>query len=233
MRRRSFLTTAAGLGAAGVAGCLGDESLPEGENALVPVTEAFPGERRREFTGEGDAETDTFEVDVEGPTVLSLDHKGDERFGVGLFRRTEGGELEPRGRLIDARGPYKGAFAFDLPPGEEFLLDVTASGEWTAAAHLVPVLEEGDAPPLTVRRSVGAVVGPIAFGGGTTVEFDADGEGRHLVTLRDRYGASAGALFDEQGRVRGASLSLDVRGVGYVQVESFGNWEFSVETDAE
>lgn len=233
MRRRGFLTTAAGIGAAAAAGCLGDDVLPEGENALVPVTGAFPGETRHEFAGEGDGETEAFEVDVEGPTVLSLDHDGNEQFGVGLFRRTEDDELEPRGRLIDARGPYKGAFAFDLPPGEEFLLDVTASGAWTAAAHLVPVLEEGDSLPLTVRRSVGAVVGPISFDGETTVSFDADGEGRHLVTLKDRHGATAGALFDEQDQVRGATLSLDAQGVGYVQVESFGNWKFSAETNIE
>lgn len=234
MNRRQYLLLGAAAGTVGVAGCTGtgsDEQFPP-----------YPDSESTEFSGEGDTETDSFEILNDGPTLLDVAHEGDEAFGVSILTDEE--QPAAVDSIPPVTGPYSGVSIHSVEP-DTYSLDIEASGEWTATVYDLPAYEDGTGLSLPLDRegAFGAVIGPIDFAG-ATVEFDirfesTDSVNRALLINRD--GETAGALFDSQQMdlgnetgvdEDGTNQTLEVDGVGYLAIESTTGWSASMSTES-
>lgn len=230
MNRRSYLTAAAGAALA-LAGCVGSGAERD-EGARTPYADAetdyeYDGDDpvTHAFEGEGSETTDTVSLTTSGPTVVELDHDGEEAFTV-WFVDEDGERVE---LAYGAVGPFVGRSIHALDPGT-YGLSVDADGAWTADVTELPVYESGESLPLELDGVLVDVVGPVDFPEGGEVTFSlsaSDGAG-HQSFLYDRHGDLVAEIHREEGDVDDASVTGDVSGVGYVFVESDGEWSLSI-----
>lgn len=229
MNRRHYLSVGATAVTLAVAGCTGT-----GSDQQYPP---YPDSESTEFTGEGETVTDSFELVNDGPTLLDVDHTGDEAFGVSIVDDDE--DRSPVAATPFVAGPYTGVSIHNVSV-DTYRLEIEASGEWTAIVYDLPAYEDGTglSVPLSREGTLGGVIGPIDFDRGLVqfdIEFEST-EGANRALLVDREGQTAGALFDSQQmdpenqpdvEEDGISRTLEVGGVGYLAIESTTEWTVS------
>jgi len=240
MNRRSYLLLSGGALTA-VAGCTGDgdgngERTPYADSSNSyesdggdVVTHTFSGTG----TAGGDdsdgepAYTDTFSHNTTGPTIIEYDHDGDDTFSVWFVD-----ENQDRISLgYSAVGPFEGRTIHSLD--EQTLgLSVDADGDWEVSVTELPVYNTGESLPVTVESILVDVVGPIEFSDDSdiTFTFTATGGAGHTVDLFNREGELSARVFEIEDDVEDETLTADIGGVGYILVESGGEWELSIDT---
>lgn len=242
MKRRYYLSAGTAALTVCVAGCTGaDTSDPDNETSSEPddgttVSEEFPpypDSESMSFSGDGETVTDGFELTHDGPTILEVEHEGDEAFDVSI---TEADASTPVAAIPSVLGPYSGRSIHDLTKGD-YTLDIGASGAWNITVYDLPAYEGGTglSVPLDRDGTFGSVVGPIDFPDGSVpfeITFDST-ESINRALLVDREGQTAGALFDNQqmesdGDTDTTSQTVDVSGVGYLAIESTTGWQLSI-----
>lgn len=150
----------------------------------------------------------------------------------------EGEEIENwdaiEGVVAEVTGPFEGQSIHSLDTGSYTFDVIDASDEWEATLHFVPVYDDGSGVgvelPVTNTGVFHSVVGPIDFGElhKTSFSFESNDGMVQRVYLRDREGEIVYVLFDVDGDVE-ETVSVDVSGIGYVNVETTGSWELTIE----
>lgn len=238
--RRSYLALSSGAlaGLTGVAGCLGgedsqsppwppyaDTTFDYETDGSDPVTHSFSG------SGDPDSEaphtTDSFELSTDGPIIVEYDHDGEDRFNAAFLDSAE--EVLAAG--INAIGPFEGRTLHSIDP-QTASLTVVADGEWTIDVIELPVYDSGAPLPIEHESALTDVLGPIEFSEATETQFTftASGGERHLVDVFDRAGEYSGLrLFAADSDVDEETITQGISGVGYLLVESGGEWTLSIE----
>lgn len=237
MHRRRCLRVTASVGFAVLAGCEGlddDDTAPTdgrprsdesgGSSPDDGTPTPSPDPKTRTFSGTGQTETDTFSRQRPGPVAITMSHRGGGNFSIGLLD----GNGERDDLLTTVVGRYSGVGLYSLAD-QQYRLDVEADGEWEVEIRSLPVYDSADDPAGKYGRHYRSYIGPHAFSGGERVTFSADSDGDNTVWLKNKYGERADLVFDETGRVGGASTRVNDSGVGYLDVRSNGTWSIGIE----
>ncbi len=240
LNRRSYLALSSGAlaGLTGLAGCLGGEDSqsppwPPYADAIFDYETDGSNPVTHSFSGSGDPDSDdpqsidSFELSTDGPIIAEYDHEGEGRFNVGVL--DSAGEVLAAG--INAVGPFDGRTIHSIDP-QTVELTVIADGEWTIDVTELPVYDTGESPPVERESTLTDVFGPIEFPDDAETQFtlSASGGGGHLVDVFDRAGEYSGLrLFATESDVDGETRTEQVSGVGYLLVESGGEWTVSIE----
>lgn len=246
MNRRAYLaTTSAFL----LAGCTGsddpsadatpaDTTTPSETSDPPPATDA-PTETTAEtttaqptimepdpveFSGTGQRVTDSIPIQG-GFTAFHLTHTGQSNFIIEL---QDASTAEMRELLANEIGSWQGNIATGLAAGE-YLLDVTADGNWTAEIRQ-PRPGEADAHqlPIEVADAYPNYAGPIYFPGGTRILASYAGESNFIVQLLNAQGELVDLAFNEIGAFEGETTFAG-EGYGWLQVKATGDWMVTLE----
>jgi len=174
MNRRTYLGLAAAGAVGSIAGCTeatdGQEFPP------------YPDSETTELSGEGPETSESFEVSLDGPTLIDLEHMGEENFTVILdhppdedaagdgnetadddrnttadddgldIEAEEGDEITPVATVASATGPYNGRTLYAVEPGQYVLHVLEADAEWEATVYDLPAYEDGVGSQLPLER---------------------------------------------------------------------------------
>lgn len=238
MNRRAYLTAGAGL-LSGFAGCgsTAEGGTPAQEEAdsvtLTPVASptktpgTWPTEPiETEFSGTGSDTITGVEIELTGPTLFHLLHRGSGDFSADVYNK-RGDHVTT---VVDGTGTSGGENAFNIP-ADEYDIEIEAGGDWALTVSQKPVypLENVITSfPLTLDGSSDEVDGPIDLSESRSLSVSASGVGENIVIIRDVYGAPAAVVLNETG-----TTSVDTRveaiGVAWIDVTMSGKWELTIE----
>ncbi len=205
-----------GEGSDGGDGGAGDDGTGNETDDEITTT---AGSGQQEFSGNGDALTDDFDIGG-GLTIVEAVHDGGGEFGIRLMPVDDGnGTL-----FVDSTGSYDGRTAWHLPGGS-YRLSVVAGGDWEVLIQQ-PRDESGESPPLSFSGNGNDVHGPFEFDGTYRPSGDYGGD-RFIVHFLSATGDTREFLFHD-GSI-GNPPSFEFHDVGYIEVKSDGEW--SVEID--
>ena len=164
MDRRTYL----GLAAAGAFGTVAGCTDAVGSQEFPP----YPDSNTTELSGEGATTSDAFELSLDGPTLINLEHMGSDNFTVvldvpqaedtddsgnetaetGDNSTTDGLEPEeleaddqisPVANVASAVGAYDGRTLQSVDAGRYVLRALEADGEWEATVYDLPAYDDG------------------------------------------------------------------------------------------
>lgn len=251
MERRRYLATVASGAIPLIAGCgssetdssgsSGDESTPEPADESTPSatpteTEAetltetptesptpIPEPDPVQISGSGGDVSDTFET-IGGFVSFTFKHEGESNFQVELLD----GNGDTVEYLVNAIGDYDGRAGKYLPEGE-YLLDITADGDWSGAVEQ-PRFTNADveAPPVSASGSQADWIGPIDFEGAVKVAVKASGEGNLALWAATINGERVSLLSNDIAPFEDTSVvSEDGHGLLLVDTDR-ADWEIEV-----
>jgi len=246
MERRQYLAAAAAGGAIGVGGVggyvmlsddvgFGPPGVPTAPYPPYPTADGDGDIEPISLSGSGQATTDSFELQRDGPTIIDTDAgdaASDERFQVTLVAATDGTEYQ----VIEVLGPFTGRNLINPPPGEYQLAVKQASADWTATVYDVPAYDTDSGvdlelePPVAFNDGLDAVLGPIDFGAQQPIEFSlsVDTDDDYNLSLIDSNGEQVELLI--QSIVGQTDPQVrDVGGVGYLAVDTNTTWTLRAE----
>jgi len=246
MERRQYLAAAAAGGAIGVGGVggyvmlsddvgFGPPGVPTAPYPPYPTADGDGAIEPISLSGSGQATTDTFTLQRDGPTIIDTDAgdaASDERFLVTLVSATDGTEY----RVIEVLGPFTGRNLINPPPGEYRLAVKQASADWTATVYDVPAYDTDSGvalemePPVVFSDGLDAVFGPINFGTQQPIEFSlsVDADVDYNLSLIDSNGERVELLI--QSIVGQTDPQVrDVGGIGYLAVDTNTTWTLRAE----
>ncbi|MFC7042752.1 hypothetical protein [Halonotius sp. GCM10025705] len=246
MERRQYLAAAAAGGAIGVGGVggyvmlsddvgFGPPGVPTAPYPPYPTADGDGSIEPISLSGSGQATTDTFALQRDGPTIIDTDAgdaASDERFLVTLVSATDGTEY----RVIEVLGPFTGRNLINPPPGEYRLAVKQASADWTATVYDVPAYDTDSGvalemePPVVFSDGLDAVLGPINFGTQQPIEFSlsVDADVDYNLSLIDSNGERVELLI--QSIVGQTDPQVrDVGGIGYLAVDTNTTWTLRAE----
>jgi len=246
MERRQYLAAAAAGGAIGVGGVggyvmlsddvgFGPPGVPTAPYPPYPTADGDGAIEPISLSGSGQATTDTFALQRDGPTIIDTDAgdaASDERFLVTLVSATDGTEY----RVIEVLGPFTGRNLINPPPGEYRLAVKQASADWTATVYDVPAYDTDSGvtlemePPVVFSDGLDAVFGPINFGTQQPIEFSlsVDADVDYNLSLIDSNGERVELLI--QSIVGQTDPQVrDVGGIGYLAVDTNTTWTLRAE----
>lgn len=246
MERRQYLAAAAAGGAIGVGGVggyvmlsddvgFGPPGVPTAPYPPYPTADGDGAIEPISLSGSGQATTDTFALQRDGPTIIDTDAGDaapDERFQVTLVSATDGTEY----RVIEVLGPFTGRNLINPPPGEYRLAVKQASADWTATVYDVPAYDTDSGvalemePPVVFSDGLDAVFGPINFGTQQPIEFSlsVDADVDYNLSLIDSNGERVELLI--QSIVGQTDPQVrDVGGIGYLAVDTNTTWTLRAE----
>ena len=246
MERRQYLAAAAAGGAIGVGGVggyvmlsddvgFGPPGVPTAPYPPYPTADGDGAIEPISLSGSGQATTDTFALQRDGPTIIDTDAgdaASDERFLVTLVSATDGTEY----RVIEVLGPFTGRNLINPPPGEYRLAVKQASADWTATVYDVPAYDTDSGvalemePPVVFSDGLDAVFGPINFGTQQPIEFSlsVDADVDYNLSLIDSNGEQVELLI--QSIVGQTDPQVrDVGGIGYLAVDTNTTWTLRAE----
>lgn len=181
--------------------------------------------------GNGNGYTDGFELDA-APVLVSAKHDGAKplklRFMTSEMRDSD---ESPRNAFYDS-SPFDGRFVWEEAQNDEYILNVTADGEWNLLiSQGVPKAEE--VPLLMVGRDF-EVFGPFEEDGFLSLEYQYYGETWFEVNTVNENGERESELFetdylsnDIKGKVVEGSIAFSSN-VPYVTIESYGEWQVNL-----
>ncbi|MDL5363779.1 hypothetical protein [Halalkalicoccus sp. NIPERK01] len=173
-----------------------------------------------EFSGDGDEETEPFEL-AAGFTAVEFEHSGSGRFAVDLESEEGSGEL-----LVNTSGAIDGSTARGIGSGT-YSLSVEADGGWSLVVSQ-PSADAPEALPVSVDGDTPAYFGPLAFDGEVSVTGRHGGEGNFLVEALAENGDLIDQIVNEVGEVE-TSSSFGYDGAGWIVVGADGEWSLSIE----
>ncbi|WP_120102411.1 hypothetical protein [Halonotius aquaticus] len=246
MERRQYLAAAAAGGAIGVGGVggyvmlsddvgFGPPGVPTAPYPPYPTADGDGAIEPISLSGSGQATTDTFALQRDGPTIIDTDAGDaapDDRFQVTLVSATDGTEY----RVIEVLGPFTGRNLINPPPGEYRLAVKQASADWTATVYDVPAYDTDSGvalemePPVVFSDGLDAVFGPINFGTQQPIEFSlsVDADVDYNLSLIDSNGERVELLI--QSIVGQTDPQVrDVGGIGYLAVDTNTTWTLRAE----
>ncbi|SNZ17435.1 hypothetical protein SAMN06269185_3022 [Natronoarchaeum philippinense] len=237
MRRRTFVTA---CGVTALAGCIGagsdDSDNNDNESDGGPTGNESDGNDNTggdslgatdpdptEFSGSGNATTDTFTVRP-GLTVLDIEPMSGLRVDVidsgGNVWRSLEGDIQN----------YKAFIPIDVPQGE-YTMEIRTDREWSVSV-VQPDVGDGDlvTPPATLTSSEPAYLGPIDFSDVNSVAINHTGVGEFSLKLYTLGGEYLGEIYADQG-IFEADVSLDHGGQGWIVCAAVSDYEVTLETD--
>lgn len=160
---------------------------------------------------------------VPGLVVAEMSHNGQANFAVKV--------LDDQGQMVELLandiGPFGGAKAF-RSEGGEYLLDVTADGDWTITVSQPAIDSLAATLPVTLEGA-GPGVKFVALDGLTKFIMSHDGEANFAVIVLDRGGNKVDLLANEIGKFDGSKAAGLPAGDYVLNVEADGSWVISIE----
>jgi hypothetical protein len=180
----------------------------------------------QQFTGHGQQVSPHFHLN-KGLAVFQMTHNGASNFAIKLLD-SQGHYVE---LLVNEIGAFQGGKAVGIETAGDYLLDISANGDWTvnvqqpnpAAATLqAPQTFQGhgqQASPL-VRLATGLA----------TFRMTHNGESNFAITLLDGQGRYVELLANEIGAFDGSkAVRIDTSGPYILDIAADGDWTVSVQ----
>jgi hypothetical protein len=199
-----------------------------------------------DLSTDADRSTDTNQPSAD--KAIKLDGKGrqaSEKFmlepGLAIFELNHDGEsnvvirlLDRDGKSVDTLfnqiGAFNGQRGFTIPEAGEYLLDVSADGNWAVAIR--------QPRPTTGRTDFDTLEG-IGYGITPLVELEKglnvfkmrhNGKGRFTVNLMDRDGHKIESLINTLGEFDGSKpVSVEKPGIYFLNVAGDGYWSIDLQ----
>lgn len=190
------------------------------EPTATPVSDG----EQYSYNGNSDSVTDAFAIEG-GLTTFDMDHSGDSNFQVELINTSDG---DTQNFLANEIGSWEGLLPYYVP-GEDYVLDVTADGNWEIIVRQPRhTIADATAPSVSGEDEFPNYLGPIQFEGFHTVRGDYDGGSNFTVSVLDDTGRLVDLCFNEIGEFEGETTT-NYSGLGYIRVEATGPWRVGVE----
>ena len=181
--------------------------------------------------GKGNGYTDAFKLES-APVFVSAKHDGIEPLKL-RFMASETGDSDelPKCAFYDS-SPFDGTFIWEEAQDDEYMVNVTADGEWSLLiSQGIPEAEE---VPLSMVGRDFEVFGPFEEDGFLSLEYEYYGETWFEVNTINEDGESESQLFktshlhdDIEGEVVEGSVAFSSN-VHYVTIESYGEWQVNL-----
>jgi hypothetical protein len=181
--------------------------------------------------GKGNGYTDAFELKA-APVFVSAKHDGVEPLKLRFMAsETEDSDELPRCAFYDS-SPFDGTFIWEEAHDDEYILNVTADGEWNLLiSQGVPEAEE---IPLSMVGRDFEVFGPFTEDGFLSLEYEYYGGTWFELNTIDENGETESQLFktdylddDIEEEVVSGSVAFSSN-VPYVTIESYGEWQVNL-----
>lgn len=165
-----------------------------------------------------------------GLGVFTMEHDGGSNFAIWLYDAASGERLE---LLVNEIGPWFGSRAIELPATGDYLLEVTADGNWSVEIlQPTPATAIVESAPQTYNGTGAQAVYFLQLDGGVhRVSATHNGESNFAVWAYNSDASSRQLLFNEIGAFDG-SAALNVDGGGVIAVfdiQADGDWTITVE----
>lgn len=181
--------------------------------------------------GKGNGYTDGFKLDA-APVFVSAKHNGVEPLKLRFMSsETRDSDELPRNAFYDS-SPFDGRFVWEEAQKDEYIINVTADGEWNLLiSQGVPKAEE---VPLSMVGRDFEVFGPFEEDGFLSLEYQYYGETWFEVNTVNEDGERESELFetnylhnDIKGEIVEGSVAFSSN-VPYVAIESYGEWQVNL-----
>lgn len=188
----------------------------------TPEPTPAPDGESYSFSGTGGDATDSFATEG-GLVVIHFSHDGDSNFQVQAI--SSDGDEE---YLVNAIGDYDGRVALSLP-ADEYRLDVTADGSWTAEVTQPRFsAAEVEDIPASASGTHADYMGPFEFEGTTEVHVELQNDRQMAVWLTGVNGERVDLLFNEIGPAEDTVL-VTQEGHGLLVIETdAGEWQVEI-----
>lgn len=173
------------------------------------------------YSGSGQSVREGVALD-EGLTICEAVHDGESNFQVELVDDSEFNDI-----FINEIGAFEGAQSEYIEGNDEYIVDVTADGDWDLTFSQ-PRPTSGDSLPISLEGTGPTVTGPFAFDGAGTAASTHDGESNFIVTIQPLEDRLSELLFNEIGEVDGeTAYSFDE--IGLIDVDADGAWTLDLD----
>lgn len=219
MKRRVFLGSA---GAITLSGCIGNDS-----DEVTPDTDVGDEEQTADQTifqesGVGDLSESGITLE-QGLTTVSATHDGNTGFDVSLVDSTGSSS-----QFVFVVGDYDGTMG-DILSADEYDLLIETDGSWEVMIEQ-PRADQGDPVPEQLSGDASAFHGPFDFNGSYNVSATHEGSGDFRVEVLPPTGDDWELVLTDLGVVE-LETEFDFEGIGYVDVEAYGDWSLDIDPD--
>ncbi len=182
-------------------------------------------DRTIELKGHGRQASKKFRLES-GLSLFSIEHDGESNIIVRLLD-AEGNTVDT---LFNQIGEFDGQRGFAIGEAGQYLLDVTADGNWAIDIRQ-PRPSEGRKTPQVLDGSGFDVTEFIELDKGLSVfKIHHNGEGRFTVKLVDRDGHQVESLVNVLGKFDGSKpVKIEKPGTYFLNVGADGDWTIEVE----
>jgi len=161
-----------------------------------------------------------------GLAIAHLTHNGTGHFGVKL--------LDAQGQSVDLLandiGPFDGSKAVEIDSGGQFLLDISADGNWSTTITQPAPVNPGSPPLQLSGRGQQATSFFVLTDGLHRFALAHDGTGHFGVSLLDAQGHLVDLLANDIGPFSGSKAAGVRRSGAYLlDISADGNWTVSIE----
>ena len=169
----------------------------------------------------------------EGLTIFRMTHDGASNFAIWLLNQETGEQLE---LLVNEIGSFDGAKAVGIVDPGNYVLDVSADGNWSVTAEQ-PRPADAPGPPQTFDGLGQSVSAPFTLNEGlASFTLFHDGSSNFAIWLIDAQGNLVELLVNEIGPFDGSkavSVTDDLLaaspGIHFLDIAADGNWTVTVE----
>ncbi|MCR6095620.1 hypothetical protein HXA31_10565 [Salipaludibacillus agaradhaerens] len=170
------------------------------------------------FSGTGDTATELFNLS-DGFAVLEFTHSGSSNFIVELKNESGASEL-----VVNHIGSYEGANFELIPQSGDYLLDISADGEWSAEINQ-SYPSEIDDEPHSLSGKGDDVIFVNLENGLKRFEFTHDGDSNFIVLVNGQT-----LLVNEIGNYSGSTTETVQDSAAYAfEINADGNWTIEIE----
>ena len=217
------------IGAISSKGSSPKQNTETGENKTTTKTEETANKKEEVIKiepivlkGTGQQATEKFRLET-GLSVFKMTHSGNSNFIVYLLD-TEGNKVE---LLVNKIGVFNGSKAIKINKAGDYLLDITAGGQWTVN---IEQPRANEAPKTNTFNGSGQQTTELfsTEKGLKTVKMTHSGSSNFIVYLQDKSGNKLELLVNEIGPFDGSKAVKIARdGIYLFDVEAEGNWQIS------
>lgn len=176
------------------------------------------------LTGEGQQATEFFHL-LDGLSIFRMTHDGSSNFIIWLLN-DDGQQLE---LLVNEIGSFDGATAIGIEDSGDYLLDVSADGNWNVTIEQ-PRSVGGVSPPVQMIGNGQQASDFLALEAGLVrFELTHDGDSNFIVWLLRADGSIVDLLVNEIGSFDGSTALQVSQGIYILDISADGNWAINVE----
>ena len=203
----------------------GNGSIEKVGNSEPKEEEIIPEPVLIELSGTGQQASQKFILE-NGLSIFKMTHSGTSNFSITLMD-SDGQRV---GLLVNEIGKFDGAKAIEIVQKGEFVLDISANGEWTVKIEQLRPMT-ADIKPKTFI-GIGQQVSPFVKldKGLTTFKLKHTGKSNFAVLLMDKKGNREELLVNEIGDFDGSkAVGISKSDLYLLDISADGEWSITIE----